>query len=215
MSRPIKGINVLSKHDPDMFNKILGHEEYRLAINKANGDVENLKHVFWDVLADDYHWEFIKGEIVLRCGMTIKNAIAKQNLQMFLWNFVKKKKIGQVFGARCVCDFGDDFFSPDIIYYENSKADKFYNEMNRFPVPDLIIEFNDENTEEHNRGIKFDAYESKGVKEYFMVNTENKTIEQYILDKGTFDFIGLIVTGKVNSTVIRGCEFSIEDIFEQ
>lgn len=215
MSKPMKGLNVLCNHDPDMFNKILGNKEYKAAIIKANGDVENLKHVFWNVLADDYHWEFIQGEIVLRCGMTLKNAMARQNLQMLLWDFVKKRKMGQVFGARCVCDFEDNFFSPGIIYYENSKADNFYDEMNRFPVPDLIVEFNDENTEENNRGVKFDAYENKGVKEYWMVNPENKTIEQYILDKGTFDFIGLTNAGKVSSKVINDFEFSIEDIFEQ
>ena len=198
-----------------MFNKILGNKEYRAAIIKADGDVENLKDVFWNVLADDYHGEFIKGEIVLRCGMTLKNAMARQNLEMLLWDFVKKRKIGQVFGTRCVCDFEDNFFSPGIIYYENSKADKFYDEMNRFPVPDLIVEFNDENTEENNRGVKFDAYENKAVKEYWMVNAENKTIEQYVLDKGTFDFIGLTNSGKVKSILIIDFETSVEEIFEQ
>lgn len=215
MSKPIKGLNVLSKHDPDMFRKILGYEEYKEAITKTNGDVEELKQVFWNVLADDYHWEFIQGEIVLRCGMSLKNAIAKQNLQMLLWDFVKKRKIGQVFGARCLCDFGDNFFSPGIVYYESRQADNFQDEMNCFPVPDLIVEFNDDDTEENNRGVKFNEYENKGVKEYWMVNPNNKTVEQYILDKGIFDFIGLTNSGKIKSLLIKNFVVSIEEIFEQ
>ena len=215
MSKPIKGLNVLSKHDPDMFKKILGYKEYKDAITKAKGDVEELKQVFWNVLADDYHWEFIEGEIVLRCGMIIKNAMAKQNLQMLLWNFVKKRKTGQVFGARCLCDFGDNFFSPGIIYYENSKADNFHNEMNCFPVPDFIVEFNDDDTEENNRGVKFNEYQNKRVKEYWMVNPNNKTIEQYVLDKGILDFIALINSGEVKSLLIKDFAVSIEEIFEK
>ncbi len=46
MSKPLKGLNVLSKHDPDIFNKILGHKEYKIAIEKADGDAEKLKIFF-------------------------------------------------------------------------------------------------------------------------------------------------------------------------
>ena len=110
MGKAIKGLNVLCKHQPDMFDMILGHEEYKIAIEAADGIEEKLKNVFWNVLADDYHWEFINSEIVLRCGLTITAAVAKQNLQMKLWEFVKRNKIGEVFGGRCICDFEDNFF---------------------------------------------------------------------------------------------------------
>ena len=96
MSKPLKGLNVLSKHDPDMFNKILGHKEYKIAIEKADGDAEKLKNIFWNDLADDYHWEFIKGEIVWRSGKSVMAATVKQNLQMLLRGFLKKNKTGEV-----------------------------------------------------------------------------------------------------------------------
>lgn len=214
MSRPIKGLNVLCKYDPDMFNKILGHEEYRIAIEETNGDKKKLKNVFCNVLADDYHWEFIKDEIVLRCGLTIKAARAKQNLQILIWEFVKKTKIGESFGSRCVCDFEDNFFSPHIIYYQNKETAYFNDETNLFSVPDFIVECNDENTEENNRGVKFEQYANKGVSEYWMVNIERKTIEQYFLNKGIFDFAGLIKAVKIKSGVIKNFEIDLEEIFE-
>ncbi len=214
MSKALKGLNVLSKHDPDMFNKILGHKEYKIVIEKADGDAEKLKNIFWNDLADDYHWEFIKGEIVLRSGKSVMAATVKQNLQMLLWGFLKKNKTGEVFGARCVCNFDDNFFSPDIFYYESRNAKLFYAEMNSFPIPDFIIEFNDENTEANNRGVKFEEYKRKGVKEYWMVNTESKTVEQYLLTKGIFDFMGFTKSGKLKSFVVNEFECSLEDIFE-
>ena len=59
-----KGIKVLSKDFPDMFERILGYEEYRDKIIGAKGDPKALREIFWNDLADDYHWEFIEGEIV-------------------------------------------------------------------------------------------------------------------------------------------------------
>ena len=213
----MKGLKVLfNDKNYDYFSRILGYEEYKSAIENTNGDKERLKDVFWNVLKDDYCWEFVNGEIVLRGGMTFKASGANQNLMFKLLEFVQTNNLGEVFGGRSVCDFIENFFSPNIIYFDKEKSKVFKGNTNRFPIPNLIIECNDESCEEQNKGIKFEEYAKYGVEEYWMINPNNESIEQYKLEKGKFDFIGLVKKKEiVESIVLKGFKISLKEIFNR
>ena len=213
----MKGLKVLfNDKNYDYFSRILGYEEYKSAIENTNGDKERLKDVFWNVLKDDYCWEFVNGEIVLRGGMTFKASGANQNLMFKLLEFVQTNNLGEVFGGRSVCNFIENFFSPNIIYFDKEKSKVFKGNTNRFPIPNLIIECNDESCEEQNKGIKFEEYAKYGVEEYWMINPNNESIEQYKLEKGKFDFIGLVKKKEiVESIVLKGFKISLKEIFNR
>jgi Uma2 family endonuclease len=213
----MKGLKVLSNMpEYDYFSMILGYEEYKTAIKNTNGDRDKLKDIFLNVLRDDYCWEFVNGEIVLRGGLTIDASIANGNLMFALINYVKLNKLGEVFGGRCLCDFGENFFSPNIIYFDKEKSKVFKGNTNSFPIPNLIVECNDESCEEQNRGIKFEEYAKYGVEEYWMLNPNNEGIEQYQLEKGKFDFVGLIKKEEViESLALKGFKICLEDIFNR
>jgi len=53
-------------------------------------------------------------------------------------------------------------------------------------VPDLIVEVLSHGTEKKDRGYKKDLYEKCGVREYWLVDTENQTVEVYLLKSGKF-----------------------------
>ena len=211
----MKGLKVLSNSpEEDYFSRILGYKEYKTAIENTDGVAEKLKDVFWNVLADDYCWEFVEGEIVLRGGMTLKASFANQNLMLALFDYVRKNKLGNVFGGRCVCDFGNNFFSPNIVFFDNEKSKVFNDNTNRFPVPNFVVEVNDESCEKQNRGIKFEEYAKYGVEEYWLINPYGESIEQYRLENKKFDFLSL-VKGKqaIESVVLKGFEICLNDIF--
>ena len=211
----MNGLKVLcNTPDEDYFSRILGYEEYKTAIENTNGDAEKLKDVFWNVLADDYCWEFVNGEIVLRGGMTLKASGANQNLMLKLFDYVRQNKLGNVFGGRCVCDLGDNFFSPNIGFFDLEKSTVFNGETNRFPVPNFVVEVNDESCEKQNRGVKFEEYAKFGVEEYWLLNPKDETIEQYRQEKGRFDFLGLVKKEQyIESIVLKGFRISLMDIF--
>jgi Uma2 family endonuclease len=213
----MKGLKVLfNDKNYDYFSRILGYERYKKAIESADGDRNKLKDVFWNVLADDYCWEFVNGEIVLRGGLTIDASIANGNLLFALINYVRLNKLGEVFGGRCICDFGENFFSPNIIYFDKEKSKAFKGSTNRFPIPNLIVECNDESCEEQNRGVKFEEYAKFGVEEYWMLNPKNESIEQYQLEKGKFDFVGLAKKEEViESIVLKNFKLSLKEVFNR
>ena len=53
-------------------------------------------------------------------------------------------------------------------------------------VPDLIVEVLSHGTEKKDRGYKKDLYEKCGVREYWLVDTENQTVEVYLLKNEKF-----------------------------
>lgn len=65
--------------------------------------------------------------------------------------------------------------NPDIV-----KSDGIYG------VPDLIVEVLSPSTAKRDRGIKKELYEKHGVREYWIVNPSEKSIEVYLLKDGKY-----------------------------
>ena len=53
-----------------------------------------------------------------------------------------------------------------------------------YGAPDLVVEILSPSTARYDRGQKKDAYEKYGVREYWIVDPANKTVEQYLLRDG-------------------------------
>ncbi|MGB4046317.1 MAG: Uma2 family endonuclease [Halanaerobiales bacterium] len=51
-------------------------------------------------------------------------------------------------------------------------------------APDMVIEIVSPSTAGRDRGVKRDLYERNGVREYWLVDYSNKTIEVYLLNEG-------------------------------
>lgn len=51
-------------------------------------------------------------------------------------------------------------------------------------VPDLVVEVFSPGTIQRDRGVKLQAYQKYGVREYWIVTPATKTIEQYLLEDG-------------------------------
>ena len=75
-----------------------------------------------------------------------------------------------------------DRFVPDVmVVCDPSKI--HWNGV--FGAPDLVVEVLSPKTARYDRRHKKDVYESCGVKEYWIVDPANRTIEQYLLQNGS------------------------------
>ena len=52
-----------------------------------------------------------------------------------------------------------------------------------------MVEILSKSTEKKDRGVKFNDYESHNVEEYWIIDTNKKVIEQYLLQKGRYELI--------------------------
>ena len=99
---------------------------------------------------------------------------------------------------------------PDItIVCDESKIDK--DGCNG--APDLIAEILSPSNKRHDTLLKFNLYMEAGVREYWIVDPEEKTVAVYILDNGRYVSNAYGDTDRIAVHVLPGCEIDMKEIF--
>ena len=111
-------------------------------------------------------------------------------------------------------EIGDDVINivqPDImVFCDRNKLD----DKGAIAAPDVAIEILSPSSLKNDRYRKFKLYEKAGVKEYWIVDGANQTIEIFVLEDGVFilkDFI--LFDGVITSSVLEGLIIKAADIF--
>ena len=141
---------------------------------------------------DDY--EIIEGEKFMSPSANIKHNRIVGNLVMTIGTYAHTHKAGYVFTDNLDIHFPDgNLFRPDFCFIAaaNGKIvlDNKYGTIHG--VPDMVAEIFSRSTMQNDVGIKKDAYERNGVKEYWIIDPWRETVEVFILRDGKFESDGL------------------------
>ena len=105
----------------------------------------------------------------------------------------------------------DTMVEPDIsIICDPDKLDKYGCKG----APDLIIEILSPSTQRHDRLVKYNLYQRAGVREYWIVNPEDHTVQVSILENGRYQIIEVYSAqdiAKVNA--LDGCFVELSKVF--
>jgi len=132
--------------------------------------------------------EIIDGKIYYMAGGTFlhEDVITNIGIEFNIYFRNKNKKCkAYTEGLKVFLDTkrGEDYVLPDIaIICDGSKIAKDGYRGN----PELIVEVMSDSTRKVDRMAKLNLYERSGVKEYWIVEPELKSIEQYILADGRY-----------------------------
>lgn len=186
---------------------------------------ENKRYTFADVLTWDEseRIEIINGEAFLmappsRVHQEISVAITTQ-----LYNFLEGKRCKVYpapFGVRLFEQDGDNpedvdtMVEPDIsVVCDKNKLD----DRGCKGAPDLIIEILSPSTQRHDRLVKLGLYQRAGVREYWTVNPEDKTVQVMLRDDNgvlqLHEVYGRDGVAKVN--VLNGCFIELTKVFSE
>ncbi|RYF73220.1 MAG: Uma2 family endonuclease [Cytophagaceae bacterium] len=102
---------------------------------------------------------------------------------------------------------------PDICFWNAEKSAAFEPKQSAFPPPDFVVEILSDSTRDRDYGIKMTDYALHGVHEYWIVDTEQETIEQYLLDGTTFQLAQKLRGGTLVSEAVAGFTIQVSDIF--
>ncbi len=82
-------------------------------------------------------------------------------------------------------------------------------------APDMVIEIVSPSTAGRDRGVKRDLYERNGVREYWLVDYSNKTIEVYLLNEGNRYGKPVVYSAeeKVPVNIFEGLEIELSLVF--
>lgn len=144
----------------------------------------------WD---NDFNSEAIDGEIIsMSPSPTPKHQDIVGELTAEFKMFLRGKECTAFLAPMDVCLFASrnsatdtilDWVQPDLLVVCDPNK---IGDINIFGAPDLIVEVLSPSTARNDRLIKYNSYEKAGVKEYWIVDPYNMTVEIYSLKETSF-----------------------------
>ena len=166
----------------------------------------------WD---DGKRWEIIDGiAYAMVPGPTGTHQGISGNLHAQLHSFLKGKPC-KVYAApydvRLSAEAGDDtVVQPDLVVIcDRSKL----SDAGCMGAPDLVVEILSPSTARYDRFIKFHRYLRAGVREYWIVDHESKTVTIHILENAKYTTTVFGDEDVAPVHVLEGCEINLTDVF--
>jgi len=188
------------------------------AVERLSRQVEEertRRNRFYEEMTPEDKIEFIDGGIVLHSPARNRHLDATALISRLIGTYVSMRQLGTVKIEKCLCVFPRNDYEPDLVFFGSEKAASLKPETMRFPVPDFIVEILSESTEDRDRGVKFEDYAAHGVGEYWIVDSEAETVEQYLLRESGYELRVKSMTGSITSEVIVGLTLPVRAIFDE
>lgn len=170
---------------------------------------------FYEEMTPEEKIEFIDGEVVLHSPARNRHLDATAMLSRLIGTWVSLKRLGTLKIEKCLCVFPRNDYEPDLVFFGKEKAATLGPDTMRFPIPDFIVEVLSESTEARDRGVKFEDYAAHGVGEYWIVDAERETVEQYLLGGSGYELRVKSTTGTLTSEVIEGLIVPVRGLFDE
>ena len=166
-------------------------------------------------LEEGYLYELINGEIMKRSSPNSDHQNASSNLQFILSLYVRTHQLGKVFSAPFDVFFTEfDLAVPDLIFVSTANL-SIVTKRCIEGAPDLVIEILSPSTQSTDRGEKMRLYKAHKVKEYWIVDPRNQSVEVYEWQEGDYEMVSFAIdNGEVQSTVLEGLSIDLMQIFK-
>ena len=131
--------------------------------------------------AYDCREELINGKVVAMSPAASNHNRIAGDIYGIFWSYLRGKKCEPFGDGEAVYLTEVDHFIPDFMVVcdpDKVKSNGVHG------TPDLVVEDLSPGTTKNDRGRKMDFYGQCGVREYWIVIPNEKTVEQYIQDNG-------------------------------
>lgn len=168
----------------------------------------------YEKLPEGAPYQLIGGELVMTPSPVPYHQDILGKLFYTLKKFVEENAFGRVYIAPLDVYFTEtDTYQPDIIFISKDRLSIIGEKKIEGP-PDLIIEILSPATAYYDLRLKKDVYEQSGVKEYWIVDPIQKTMEIFVNKASRFEPVSSARReGEVNSEILKGLSMSLKEIF--
>ncbi|HFA50292.1 MAG TPA: Uma2 family endonuclease [Bacteroidetes bacterium] len=165
----------------------------------------------------DYSYELLNGILVRRNAPSGKHQLIHGEIFGQLYLFVNQNDLGKIFSAPTSVVLSDsDVPQPDILFLSKKNNDKYDPVWGIKGAPDMVVEILSPSSFKIDRFEKKDLYEKHGVKEYWLVDPNYKSIEVFALINGKYQLHAFgLEDEKITSTVLKGFELELKNIFKK
>ncbi len=169
---------------------------------------------FYDEVDEGTKAEFINGEVVVHSPDRAEHIIVRKRLEKLLDTFVERHNLGLVLSEKALCVFPRNDYMPDVCFWKPEKAALIEANTRKFPAPDFVVEILSDSTESRDRGVKFEDFERHGVEEYWIVDADARSVEQYVRNGDTLERVDEAGSGRLICRTVAEFEISTAAVFE-
>ena len=157
--------------------------------------------------------ELSDGRIIMPPHPTFSHQEALKRLFLRLQAYVEKNNLGIVQIAPLpVRLWPGKIREPDIFFIGKEHSDRIGERV--CGVPDLVVEVISSSTERTDRVEKFLEYAKAGIREYWLIDPEKKTVEVYSLRGGDYILVGKYSGSQVaTSEMLPGFKLRASELF--
>ncbi|HET7087891.1 MAG TPA: Uma2 family endonuclease [Anaerolineae bacterium] len=163
---------------------------------------------------DGWRYEVLEGELLMTAAPSTKHQRTSLNLSSALHQHVTEQELGEVYTAPIDVILPDlaSPVQPDILFIARERLSIVKEDSIEGP-PDLIVEILSPSNWLADRRTKFRVYALAGVREYWIVDTDTRSVEVFVLRGSSFAQVGKFGPGEtVRSEVVAGFAISVDDI---
>ena len=171
-----------------------------------------------ETMPDDGNtYEIFEGELFMSRAPNLKHQRTGTNFIVQIGGYLKRNPIGEIIATPGV--IFDDYNSaiPDLVYISNELRDLIATGKHIEGAPELAIEIISPGAENRRRDqvVKRQTYAKFGVKEYWIADAENRTIEVYRLRDGLLDLTAILTArDELTTPLLPDFSCRVTDIFQ-
>jgi Uma2 family endonuclease len=166
--------------------------------------------------AEDFRCEIIDGQVYALAQPLIIHQAVSGELYLHLRNFLKDKpcKVYYApFAVRLHTGTDDEqTLEPDLVVICDMK--KIEDGKACIGAPDIVIEILSPSSPSRDTFVKFQKYLKAGVREYWIVDPETKTVMLCVLDGNRYITEVYLENETLSSKVLEGLKINLSEIFE-
>ena len=169
----------------------------------------------YEKTSDDERYELIDGELIpMAPGPDRDHQGILVTLTVLIVRFLEQADLGRLYVApRDVYLTGTDIVQPDLLFISNERL-----EIDTVgPVrgaPNLVVEIRSPSTANRDWTTKRQLYARHGVKEYWIVDPDARTVTLMLLAGDSLDVSGILGEGDtLESSVLSGFSTGVIEIF--
>ncbi len=167
---------------------------------------------FWSLPESVLPTEYIDGEIIMAPSPTIGHQSASRNIFRRLDRFAGDAADQLFYSPLDVILPSGDVVQPDIFFLSKEDVKRAKKQGRVRCAPLFVIEILSPGSVRYDTLKKRDLYERNGVREYWMVDVEERTVAQLVLRKKHYVLTELRAEDVIKGAVLAGFEMKVGEL---
>ena len=181
--------------------------------SEENGHYTYADYLTWE---GTERYEIINGEAYMMASPSVEHQAILMELSIQFGSWLKGKPC-QVFAAPLdVRLFPEDDNSDDTIVQPDLLIVCDKSKLGKGSVngpPDIVVEILSPSATSKELLLKFNTYLNVGIREYWVIDPEQKIVHIHVYENGHFISSGYKFNAKITSTVLKGFEVDLQSFW--